>query len=74
MAQIFAIGSVIVFLAAIAVFLLLGWVLNYHWTQYRRWAHSQTEMKNIEKMRLWYFGASLVLLTFMAAAIIFIFL
>lgn len=59
-------GTVIIFFVLIIAFIILSVILNYHWTRYG------ILPKNIEKIRLWYFGVSTILFGIMAIALIFI--
>lgn len=59
--------SALVFVFFFIAFVLVAWILNYHWTQYA------AVPRTIEKIRLWYFGGSFILLTVMATALILMF-
>lgn len=62
--QILHILTPIAFLVLFLFFIVLSIILNYHWTRYG------VAKKSIGKIRLWYFGFSLILFFIMAISLI----
>ena len=58
----------IAFLVLLIFFIVISIILNYHWTRYG------IEEKNIQTVRMWYFGFSLILFFGMAISLLIILL
>lgn len=65
--QFLYVGSFVVFLVLILLFATISAILNYHWVRY------EISAENVKKIRLLYFGISLILILAMAVALIFVF-